>query len=301
MPPKKTPPKAPLRTPPKPPARETQTPPARHFKVEPWTGAGEGEKIVGYGDTGLGKTTLFSMMPNPIFIGLDDGGRRIINPKTQKPINHIPDVQTYGDVRAVLQQVNLFSKGSSCVIDTITLLELLIEKHVLETVPLPKGAGKANNLKSYGWNDGSSHSLDAFRLILQDLDTLIRRGVNVGLICQEQAITVANPEGLDYLQACPKLHHDKQISTMLEVCAWADQVVRVSYLHTIVRAEGERVTGKITNQDSTRAIYVNGAQDYRAKSRTLNRFKTDEGEMIKCIAFEHPADSSLWDFIFSEE
>jgi len=239
-------------------------------------------------------------MPNPIFIGLDDGGRRIINPKTQKPINHVPDIKTYDDVRMALQQVSLFPKGSSCIIDTVTLLEQLIEKHVLETVPLSKG-GKAKNLKSYGWNDGSSHCLDAFRLVLQDLDALIRRGVNVGLICQEQAITIANPEGLDYLQACPKLHHDRQFSTMLELCAWADQVFRVNYLNTMVRAEGERVTGKIApNQDTTRAIFIGGAQDYRAKSRTLNKF-VEDGEQIDCIAFKNPTDSSLWDFIFSEE
>ena len=169
----------------------------------------------------------------------------------------------------------------------------------METVPLAKG-GQAKNLKAYGWNDGSSHALDAFRLILQDLDALIRRGVNVGLICQEQAITIANPEGMDYLQACPKLHHDRQYSMMLEVCAWADQVFRVNYLNTAVRAEGERVTGKVVSRDTTRAVYIGGAQDYRAKSRTLNKFKTDEGEMIECIAFANPADDSLWTYIFDE-
>lgn len=285
---------------PPPPTPKTQTAPTKKFVVEPWTGAGEGEKVVGYGDTGLGKTTLFSMLPNSVFIGLDDGGRRIVNPKTGKPVNHIPNVETYEDVRTVLQQSSLFPKGSSCVIDTVTLLELLIERHVLETVPLPKG-GKAKNLKAYGWNDGSSHALDAFRLILQDLDTLIRRGVNVGLICQEQAITIANPEGVDYLQACPKLHHDRQYSTMLELCAWADQVFRVNYLNTAVRSEGQRVTGKVVSHDSTRAIYIGGGQDYRAKSRTLGRFVDDTGKPIECVSFATPDDSAIWDFLFGEE
>lgn len=242
------------------------------------------------------------MMPNPIFIGLDDGGRRIINPKTQTPINHIPGVETYEDVRAALGQVSLFPKGTSCVIDTATLLERVVERHVLETVPLPKGGGVAQNIKHYGWNDGSSHTLDAFRLILQDLDALIRRGVNVGLICQEQAITIANPAGVDYLQACPKLHHDRQFSIMLEVCAWADQVFRINYLNTIVQAETGRATGKIApNQDTTRAVYIGGAQDYRAKSRTLNKFVDENDEAIECIAFANPTDDSFWSFIFDGE
>jgi len=241
------------------------------------------------------------MTPNPIFIGLDDGGRRIINPKTQKPITHIPNIETYEDVRMALQQADLFPRGSTCVIDTFTLLERVAEQHVLETVPLSKGGGQAKNIKAYGWNDGSSHVLDAVRLILQDLDALVRRGVNVGLICQEQAISVTNAGGLDYLQACPRLHHDRQTSLMLETCAWADHVFRISYLNTLVRAEGDRVTGKAIGQDSTRAIYIAGAMDYRAKSRTLGKFVSDDGEPVECVAFADPSDDSLWQFIFNKE
>ncbi len=303
VPPKRapTPKRKPPPTPPKAPPKQAITiTPAKTFAVKPWTGEGEGEKIVGYGDTGLGKTTLFSMLPSPIFIGLDDGGRRIINPKTEEHINHVPGVETFDDVRAAVQQVSLFPKGSSCVIDTITLLEQIIETHVLLTVPMPKGGGQAKNIKSYGWNDGSSHVLDAFRLLLQDLDALIRRGVNVGLIAQEQAITIANPEGMDYLQACPRLHHDRQYSLMKQVCEWADHVFRINYLNTAVRAEGQRVTGKVASRDTTRAVYIGGAQDYRAKSRTLGRFTDDEGNLITCVSFETPADDSIWTFLFGE-
>lgn len=284
-----------------PPQAPTKTAPTKTFKVQPWTGEGEGEKIVGYGDTGLGKTTLFSMMPDPVFIGLDDGGRKIVNPITREPIKHVPGIETYEDVRIALQQANLFPKGSTCVIDTFTLLERLAEKHVIETVPLPKGGGKAKNIKHYGWNDGSSHVLDAIRLVLQDLDALVRRGVNVGLICQEQTVAITNPEGLDYLQACPRLHHDRQISPMLELCAWSDHVFRVSYLNRAVRTEGEKITGKVVSRDSTRAIYVSGAMDYRAKSRTLSRFKDENNELIQCVSFNAPNDNSLWEFLFNAE
>lgn len=296
-PPKRKPPPTPPKAPPK---VTAPVAPAKTFSVKPWTGAGEGEKIVGYGDTGLGKTTLFSMMPNPIFIGLDDGGRKIVNPKTGEPINHIPGIETFEDVRTALQQTSLFPKGSSCIIDTITMLEQFIEAHVLLTVPLGKG-GAAKNIKSYGWNDGSSHILDAFRLVLQDLDALIRRGINVGLIAQEQAITIANAEGADYLQACPRLHHDRSISVMKQVCEWADHIFRINYLNTAIRTEGDKITGKVASRDTTRAVYIGGAQDFRAKSRTLNRFVDDEGNSISCVSFEHPADDSIWAFLFNEE
>ncbi len=292
----KTPPPRPKLTPPKPPTQTVPTVPTKNFKVEPWTGAGEGEKIVGYGTTGLGKTTLFAMMPNPIFVGLDDGGRKIVNPKTQEPINHIPGIETLEDTRAVLQQLSLWSKGSSCIIDTFTMLEQIIERYVLETVPLPKG-GRAQNIKAYGWNDGSSHILDTVRLVLQDLDVLVRRGVNVGLICQEQAVKIANSEGIDYLRTGPRLHHDNRYSVMFQVCEWADHVIRLNYLNTMIRAEKDRPVGKVASSDATRAIYISGAQDFLAKNKIRGNVSED-GEPIQCIAFADPADDSLWEFMF---
>jgi len=302
-PPKRTVPKP--TPPPKPGGRTAAAPkPTRTFKVSPWTGEGEGEKIIAYGDTGIGKTTLMSMLPNPIFIGVDDGGRRIVNPKTDKPVDHVPGIDTFEDVRAAIHQPNLFPAGSSCVIDTLTRVEVLAERFVLDTIPkASKGKGAvvlAKNLKDYGYNEGSSHVRDTFRMLLQDLDTLVRRGVNVGMICQEQAITVANPEGSDYLRACPRLHHDKQYSTMLEVCEWADHILRVGYLRTMVDIEADRSVGK-AQSDATRAIFVGGAQDFLAKSRTLGLFVDDDGSPVSCVSFANPADGTIWEYIFDQE
>ncbi len=272
--------------------------PTKSFSVQPWLGETDGEKIVCYGETGLGKTTLFSMLPDPIFIGVDDGGRRILNPKTGEANRRVEGIETYEDVRAALSQPDLFPKGSSCIIDTFTLFETWAEQHVLDTISLPKSGGKAKNIKHYGWNDGSSHVLDAIRLVLQDLDGLVRQGVNVGLLCQEQALTVANVSGMDYLQACPKLHHDRQYSVMSEVCAWADHVFRLAYLDAEVRADGEKQTGKIIGSDTTRAIYIQGAPYFRAKSRTLGQFKDEDGEPLSVVAFAYPADDAIWQYIF---
>ena len=233
----------------------------------------------------MGKTTLFSMMPNAIFIGLDDGGRRTLNPQTGTPVNHIPDIETYDDVRMALHQTNLFPKGSSCIIDTVTLLEQQIEAWVIANVPLPKG-GKATNIKAYGWNEGSSHMLDAFRLILQDLDALVRRGVNIGLIGQEQVISIANPEGLVFMQACPKLHHDKSISLMLEACAWADQVFRIGYPNLMAR------DGKVAG-DTKRAIYTKAELHFFVKQKGL-----DDAPVIK---FDSPDDTNLWEFVYPDK
>ena len=92
------PPKPGAATRPKPTANTS----AKTFRIEKWDGTKSGEKIIIYGDHGRGKTTLASMAPKPVFIGLDDGGRKLHHPITGEQLNYIPDVETFEDVRGAL-------------------------------------------------------------------------------------------------------------------------------------------------------------------------------------------------------
>ncbi len=285
-PPPKRPPSAPPKAPPTKPARTAKT-----FSVAPWTGAGQGEKVVGYGGSGVGKTTLFSMMPNAIFLGLDDGGRKIRNPITGKPVNHVEGIETFEDVRDALNQASLWPSGSSCIIDTLTVLESLAEPFMFHTIKHEKGQ-TVTQIEGYGYGKGYTHLFDTMRLILQDLDGLVRRGVNAGLICQNMAIKRANPSGLDFLEDGPKLCHpfSEKTSIRLHVCEWADQVFRIGYLNTFVEGPVDAKVGKATGS-TDRAIFTMPKPYFFAKTRTL----TDA-----VVAFDNTADDSIWRLLFSE-
>ena len=69
-----------------PPGRATAPVVNKTFQVKTWSGDKEGEKVIAYADSGMGKTTLASMAPSAVFIGLDDGGRKILNPKTNESL-----------------------------------------------------------------------------------------------------------------------------------------------------------------------------------------------------------------------
>ena len=72
------------------------------FKAVAWTGAGEGIKAMIYGGSGIGKTTLAALLPNnPVFIGVDDGGRLIKHPVTGDDLMHFPGIETF-DVKSML-------------------------------------------------------------------------------------------------------------------------------------------------------------------------------------------------------
>lgn len=284
-----------------PPAPQAQARPTKTFKTGKWTGDNEGDKLIIYSGSGIGKTTLASMAPGVIFVGLDDGGRRIRNPKTGEPVDRVEGVETYADVRDALQQPGLFDQHQSICVDTGTALELLAMKHVIETVKHEKAGVKIEGIEDYGYGKGYQHMFDAMRLVFQDLDALVRIGKNVVILCQQCPIVVANSAGANFLQDGPKLYAPgpesrQAFTTRGFACEWADHVLRIGYQgNQVVGArtdrEGKDHAGKITGT-TTRAIYAMPSDpSFFAKTRTL----TDP-----VISFAEPKDDSLWALLFPE-
>lgn len=260
------------------------------FTIEKWDGSTSGEKIGLYGETGMGKTTLASMAPDPVFIGLDDGGRKLRHPQTGELLNHIPNISTFEDVRAALNAC-LTLDCKTVVIDTGTILESWAEAYVLRTVPGPQGA-TVKNLEGYGYGKGYKHLYDAMRLPLLDCDRLIEAGKNVIVICQSINNKKANPAGDDYLCNEPRLYHSRQYSVLLMWCEWADHILRIDYQGTWVKkASKDAAYGKVSG-DTTRIVQTKEETYFKAKSRTLDD---------PVIAFETKDDDSLWQLLFGGE
>lgn len=261
-------------------------PVAKTFYIEKWDGSKSGEKIIEYGETGRGKTTLASMAPDPVFIGLDDGGRKIRHPQTGELLRHIPGINTFEDVRAALNAC-LTLDCKTVVIDTGTILESLAEEYVLKTVTGPSGA--ASNLETYGYGKGYKHLYDAMRKPLFDCDRLIEVGKNVIVICQSISSKVANPGGDDFLRDEPRLYHSRAYSILLLWCEWADHILRIDYQGTWVKKRDKKdAFGKATG-DVTRVVQAKEEVHYRAKSRTLD---------APVISFATKDDDSLWELLF---
>ena len=102
------------RLPKAPAARAATAVPAKNFKITTGERPTDGKKILIHADSGMGKTTLASLAPGPVFIGLDNGGVGI------KIYNRVGDddnpVETYIDVRAALQ-VNIYDEHESVAVE----------------------------------------------------------------------------------------------------------------------------------------------------------------------------------------
>lgn len=263
------------------------------FSVAPWTDEGQGEKIIIYAPHGNGKTTLASMAPNPIFIGVDDGGRKIRNPKTGQPVNAIPGVETFRDIRDAVGQHDLFPVGSTLVLDTITKTEVLGEHYTFETVKT-EGGKTATGIEDYGFGKGYRYLTETMRLLLTDLDALVRKGVNVILLAQQGQATVANLAGTDYLEDGPKLYNSKNgTGVRSEYCEWADHIFRIGHADvSVTKANAKATKGKVSGS-TDRVIFTVKELHFVAKSRPIDGYN-----LPAVISFENQKDDSLWQYVF---
>ncbi len=271
------------RPPAAPKARAATTVPAKNFKITVGERPTDGKKILIHADSGMGKTTLASLAPGPVFIGLDNGGVGI------KIYNRVGDddnlVETYIDVRAALQ-ANIYDEYESVVLDTVTILEEWAEQHVLDTITNDSGE-KMNSIVKYGWSNGYKHLYDMMKLILQDCDALIRKGKNVILIAQSTPHNVPNPGGEDFIRQGPRLVSRKNANVEALYCEWADHIFHIGYQFLNVDKK-KKATGS-----GGRAIFVHPEPHFRAKSRTLGLDKA-------VVTFEDPTDNSIWQFLFAD-
>jgi hypothetical protein len=257
--------------------------PGKTFSSEAWSDEKEGEKILLYADTGMGKSTLASTAPRPLFIGVDDGGRKLRHPVTGEKLQRIPGIETFGDIRCALRQPGIMDNHDTLVVDTVTVVEELAIPYLLETIPNDKGA-TMKNIIQYGYNKGYRHLYDTMKMIIQDCDALVRSGKNIILIAQEAANRVPNAGGEDFLRSGPRLTSNKEANIEALYCEWCDHVLRIAYHGAVVKDR------KVTGSDS-RAIFVKQEAHFRAKSRTLPRD-------VECVSFASPEDTSIWEYIF---
>lgn len=262
----------------------------KKFQTATWGTTKQGERIIVYADSGMGKTTLESLLPNPKFANFKGGSDKIRHPVTDKRLTYIPDVETFDDVRAVCRQPDLFEPGDSFVLDTATDFEHTGLLWTFENIPHEKGKTiLIKRIEDYGWGKGYRHLYDTMRLPLADFDVLIDRGVNVVISCQMQQVETANASGADFLCDVPKLQkaHGKSTPAVWELYnEWADHIFKIDY-NDVGVADGKAFG------TAERVIRVHGKPPFKAKSRSIPH-------TFPVVSFDEPSDDSIWRFLFDE-
>lgn len=232
------------------------------------------ERVVLYGPGGIGKSSLARLAPNPVFLDIEGGTRRLDVPRVE-------GIESFADLRACLQSKALDGYGT-VILDSATKAEEWAVAHTLAHVPHEKPGVKITGVESYGFGKGYQHVFDTFLLLLADLDKQVRAGRNVILISHDCVTDAPNPSGEDWIRFEPHLQNPKsgKASIRNRVVQWADHVLFLGY--DVVAEDGKgRGAG-------TRTLFPVERPDHVAKSRVLS----------EPMPFTNADDGAVWGLIF---
>ena len=187
-------------------------------------------RLVIFGDQKSGKTSTAAQAPNPLYIGTDDGRRRLA-------VDGLPIPQTWEEFVTQLEQVVAEAKGlefKSVVTDTLNGVIDLCAEHIC----LTQFGGEWNSPKdgflAWGGNRGWAAVSEEMRRILPLYDSLIDQGLWVILLAHSETQKVKNPLAEDYDRYAPAM--DKKVWARFG--RWADVILRVDYQVSMVERDG---------------------------------------------------------------
>ncbi|HDZ37978.1 MAG TPA: hypothetical protein ENH62_06800 [Marinobacter sp.] len=257
----------------------------KNFSITEFANGEEGKKIILYSDSGMGKTSLAATLPSPVFICPDRGIQELVHPLGLTwPI--VKDVDTWGDLRDVTQDLSLFKDKESVVFDTGTVAQnSLCTPWVVENIPKEKG-GKARKIADYGYGGGYEHVFYEMLLWQSDLDGLVRAGKNVVILCQAAQSEIDKAGYGKYLQSHPDLFNNKKGPVMPSFVAWASYVLYIDWADIKIDDQKRAIAS------DERGVFTKPEMFFKAKSRG------DVFEEYPLVQFENNADDTLWRIMF---
>jgi hypothetical protein len=177
-------------------------------------------RICIYGGHGIGKSTLASKFPAPIFISTEDG-LDSLDVTSFPRAKHINDVVE--SIKTLIKEEHQFK---TVVVDSVDwLIEPLIVNNVEAT----------HEAKDLAYGKGQMMVAEEFREILQGLDALrLKRGMNVVLIAHAAVVKFEDPRTDPYDRYQPKLPN--RCNALLQ--EWADVLAFAAFKVIIKKADG---------------------------------------------------------------
>lgn len=212
-----------------------------------------GIKTVIYGVEGVGKTTLASQFPDPLFIDVEGSTYRY----------NVKRLPTPSSWEMLLQEIDYVKNAMPCktlVIDTGDAAEIMCTDYVCER-------GQKKSITAFGYGDGLIQQKEEFGKMLNRLSDLIQIGINVTLVCHSQIIKFESPEESgSYDRYELKLGDKTKAKTSPLVKEWADMVLFLNFKTLVYDADSKGRKKKAQGGDE-RVMYTTHNACWDAKNR----------------------------------
>jgi hypothetical protein len=207
-------------------------------------------RLVIYGGHGIGKSTLASQFPAPIFISTEDGLDSLDVTSFPRAANINEVVES---IKTLIKEDHVFK---TVVIDSV---DWLIEPLIVSNVE------SSNEAKDLAYGKGQMLVAEEFREILQGLDVLrTKRGMNVVLIAHAAVVKFEDPRTEPYDRYQPKLPN--RCNALLQ--EWADVIAFAAFKVLIRKSDtgfnSQKTRGVTTGE---RLLHFVENPAYAAKNR----------------------------------
>jgi len=223
------------------------------------------QRVLVYGPEGIGKTTLASQMPNPLFVDVEDGSSHLYVRRLPTPIDW---EMLVSECQSVYEDPG---EVSTIVIDSLDAAERLCQANVCKTAD-------KSSIESFGYGRGYVVAAEEFQKLLDVLDRCIAADVNVMLIAHSALRKVERPDEIgSYDRFEVKLH--KHVAP--KVKEWADTVLFLDY-ETFVTVDDN---GKGKASGGKRVIHTSHDVSWDAKNRwgLPDKMRLDEDGVAKVM------------------
>ena len=210
------------------------------------------QKVVVYGPEGIGKSTLASRFPEPLFIDTEGSTKHMDVARTEPPASWT----------ALLEQVKYVrDHPETCrtlVIDTADWAERLCRDQVTSSY-------KKTSIEEFGYGKGYVYLAEEFGRLLNHLNEIVECGIHVVLTAHAVMRKFEQPDEMGSYDRW-ELKLEKKTAPLVK--EWADLLLFANYKTYVVNVDGQGVDkGKNKAQGGKRVMYTSHHPCWDAKNR----------------------------------
>ena len=210
------------------------------------------KKIVIYGPEGIGKSTLASRFPDPLFIDTEDSTKDMDVKRLDKPSSWtmlLDEICFVRDTPGICQTL---------VLDTADWAEQMEIDELLKQ-------NQKNGIEDFGYGKGYTYSAERFGKMLNLMSEVAEKGINVVITAHAWLRKIELPEEMGAYDHW-EMKTSKKVAPLIR--EWADAVLFLNYKVNVINVDNQgAVKGKNKAQGGRRVIHTNHTPFWDAKNR----------------------------------